>query len=154
MKLGDTLKESTVICSIEGNTKKEIVTHLASQLKTAGLINDIDPVVGIVMERESLGSTGIGDGIAIPHGKFGDSGQVMCVFARSEKGVDFDAVDGEPVHIFFLVLAPEDAASLHLIVLSRISRILRDPSFRKRLLEIPNDAHLLYRGIVEGDEKY
>ena len=154
MRLGEILKQSTVICDIEGSTKKEIVTHLASQLKTAGLIDDSGPVVRVVMERESLGSTGIGDGVAIPHGKIGTSGQVLCVFARSRKGVDFDAADGEPVHIFFLVLAPEDAASVHLMVLSRISRILRDPSFRKRLLELPDNARLLYQSIIEEDEKY
>jgi len=154
LRLGEILKESTVICDIEGSTKQEIVTHLASKLRAAGLINDIDPVVRVVMERESLGSTGIGDGIAIPHGKLGTSGQVVCVFARSRKGVDFDATDAEPVHIFFLVLAPEDAASLHLTALSRISRILRDPSFRKRLLAMPDDACSLYRSIIEEDEKY
>ena len=154
MRLGEILKESTVICDIEGGSKKEIVTSLASQLRTAGLVHDIDPVVKIVMERESLGSTGIGDGVAIPHGKLSGSGQVMCVFARSRKGVDFEAADGEKVHIFFLVLAPEDAASLHLMALSRISRVLRDPSFRKRLLELPDDARSLYRAVVEEDEKY
>ena len=154
MRLGEILKESTVICDIEGGSKKEIVTDLASQLKTAGLISSIDPVVGVVMDRESLGSTGIGDGVAIPHGKISASGQVMCVFARSKKGVDFEAADGEKVHIFFLLLAPEDAASLHLMALSRISRILRDPSFRKRLLDMPDDAHALYQAIVEEDEKY
>ena len=154
MRLGDILKESTVICDLEGSTKKEIVTRLASQLKTAGLITDIEPVVRVVMERESLGSTGIGEGIAIPHGKFGSLSEVMCVFARSKKGVDFEATDGGPVYIFFLVLAPENAASLHLMVLSRISRILRDPSFRRRLLELPDDARLLYQSIAEEDEKY
>jgi PTS system nitrogen regulatory IIA component len=109
-------------------------------------------VVKIIMEREALGSTGIGDGVAIPHGKMAGSGNVLCVFGRSKKGVDFDAVDGQPVHIFFLVLAPEDSASLHLKVLSRISKILRDPSFRKKLLKLP-DAHSLYESIVEEDEK-
>ena len=154
MRLGEILKESTVICDIKGGTKKKVVALLASRLKTAGLINDIDPVVRVVMERESLGSTGIGDGVAIPHGKLGGSGQIMCVFARSRKGVDFDAVDGKPVHIFCLVLAPEDSASLHLMALSRISRILRVPSFRRRLLEMPDDARVLYQSIVEEDEKY
>ena len=154
MRLDEILTESTVICDIKGSTKKEIVTNLALQLKTAGLIHDLDPVVDIVMERESLGSTGIGEGVAIPHGKLGSSGQVLCVFARSRIGVDFDAVDGGRVHLFFLVLAPEDAASLHLMALSRISRILRDPSFRKKLLEMPDDARLLYQSIVEEDEKY
>ncbi len=154
MRLGEILSESTVVCDLEGSTKKEIVTNLASQLKNAGLIKDIDPVVKVVMERESLGSTGIGDGVAIPHGKLGTSGQILCVFARSKKGLDFDAADGERVHLFFLVLAPEDAASLHLMALSRISRILRDPSFRRKLLGLADDARLLYQSIIEEDEKY
>jgi nitrogen PTS system EIIA component len=154
LRLGEILKESTVICDLEDGSKKEIVTKLALQLKTAGLVHDIDPVINVVMERESLGSTGIGDGVAIPHGKFNASGQVLCAFARSRKGTDFEATDNKPVHIFFLVLAPEDAASLHLMALSRISRIVRDPSFRKRLLELPDDARLLYQAIVEEDEKY
>jgi len=135
LRLVDILKESSVISDIKGKTKKEILTELAGQLNASGLIKDIEPVVKIIMEREALGSTGIGDGVAIPHGKMAGSGNVLCVFGRSKKGVDFDAVDGQPVHIFFLVLAPEDSASLHLKVLSRISKILRDPSFRKKLLK-------------------
>jgi len=152
LRLVDILKESSVISDIKGKTKKEILTELAGQLNASGLIKDIEPVVKIIMEREALGSTGIGDGVAIPHGKMAGSGSILCVFARSKKGVDFDAVDGQPVHIFFLVLAPEDSASLHLKVLSRISKILRDPSFRKKLLKLP-DAHSLYESIVEEDEK-
>jgi PTS system nitrogen regulatory IIA component len=152
LRLVDILKESSVISDIKGKTKKEILTELAGQLNASGLIKDIEPVVKIIMEREALGSTGIGDGVAIPHGKMAGSGNVLCVFGRSKKGVDFDAVDGQPVHIFFLVLAPEDSASLHLKVLSRISKILRDPSFRKKLLKLP-DAHSLYESIVEEDEK-
>ncbi|MHB8109082.1 MAG: PTS sugar transporter subunit IIA [Syntrophorhabdaceae bacterium] len=152
MRLGDILKESTVICDIKGTTKKDILTELVTPLKDAGLIHDIEPVVRVVLERESLGSTGIGDGVAIPHGKLNNANEVMCVFARSQRGVDFDAIDGEPVHIFFLVLAPRDAASVHLMVLSRISRILRDPSFRKKLLNL-SDAHSLYESIREEDEK-
>jgi len=152
LRLTDILKESTVICEIKGITKKDIVTELAARLKTAGLIDDIEPAVQVVMERESLGSTAIGDGVAIPHGKLNGAKDVMCVFARSIQGVHFDAVDGEPVHLFFLVLAPQDAASLHLMVLSRISRILRDPSFRKKLLHLP-DAHEIYESIREEDEK-
>ncbi|HNT42913.1 MAG TPA: PTS sugar transporter subunit IIA, partial [Syntrophorhabdaceae bacterium] len=135
-----------------GTTKEEILTELAGQLKAAGLVKDVDSVVRIIMEREALGSTGIGDGVAIPHGKMKGPGGVLVAFGRSRQGVDFDAVDGQPAHIFFLVLAPEDSASLHLKVLSRISKILRDPSFRKKLLKLP-DAHSLYESIVEEDGK-
>lgn len=152
MRLTDILKESSVISELKGVTKQDIVTELVTRLKVAGLIDDVLPVVQVVMERESLGSTAIGDGIAIPHGKLNGAKNVMVVFARSIQGVHLDAVDGEPVHLFFLVLAPQDAASLHLMVLSRISRILRDPSFRKKLLNLP-DAHALYQSIREEDEK-
>ena len=152
MRLADILKESSVISDIKGRTKKDILTELAGQLKAAGLIKDVEPVVKVIMEREALGSTGIGDGVAIPHGKMKGSGSILCVFGRSRDGVDFDAADGEPVHIFFLVLAPEDSASAHLKVLSRISRILRDPSLRKKLLKLP-DVHAIYETIVEEDEK-
>lgn len=152
MRLTDILKESSVISDIRGTTKEEILTELAGQLKAAGLVKDVDSVVRVIMEREALGSTGIGDGVAIPHGKMKGSGGVLVVFGRSRQGVDFDAVDGQPVHIFFLVLAPEDSASLHLQVLSRISKILRDPSFRKKLLKLP-DVHSLYESIVEEDGK-
>jgi PTS system nitrogen regulatory IIA component len=152
VRLTDILKESSVISDIKGTTKEKILTELAGQLKAAGLVKDVDSVVRIIMEREALGSTGIGDGVAIPHGKMKGPGGVLVAFGRSRQGVDFDAVDGQPVHIFFLVLAPEDSASLHLKVLSRISKILRDPSFRKKLLKLP-DAHSLYESIVEEDEK-
>lgn len=152
MRLVDILKESSVISDIKGKTKKEILTELAGRLDASGLITDNESVVKIIMEREALGSTGIGDGVAIPHGKMAGSGNILCVFGRSKKGVDFDAVDGQPVHIFFLVLAPEDSASMHLKALSRISKILRDPSFRKKLLKLP-DAHSLYESIMEEDEK-
>jgi PTS system nitrogen regulatory IIA component len=152
LRLADILKESSVISDIRGKTKKEILNELAQQLKAAGLIGDVESAVRIIMEREALGSTGIGDGVAIPHGKMKGPGGVLVAFGRSREGVDFDAADGAPVYIFFLVLAPEDSASLHLKVLSRISKILRDPSFRKKLLKLP-DAHSLYESIVEEDEK-
>ncbi|OPY01212.1 MAG: PTS system fructose-specific EIIABC component [Syntrophorhabdus sp. PtaB.Bin047] len=152
MRLTDILKETSVISEIKGTTKEEILAELAGQLKVTGLVKDVDSIVKVIMEREALGSTGIGDGVAIPHGKMKGAGGVLVVFGRSRQGVDFDAVDGQPVHMFFLVLAPEDSASLHLKVLSRISKILRDPSFRKKLLKLP-DAHSLYESIVEEDGK-
>lgn len=152
MKLADILNESCVVADIKGNTKKEILFELVEPLKKAGLIDNVDTVVKIIMERESLGSTGIGDGVAIPHGKMKSIGDIICAVGRSKKGVDFDAVDRQPVHIFFLVLAPEDSASLHLKVLSRISKILRDPSFRKTILKLA-DAHEIYVNVIETDDK-
>ena len=152
MKLVDILRESCVIADIKGTTKREILFELVETLKKANLINDIDSVVEIIIEREKLGSTGIGDGVAIPHGKMNKLNTILCVAGRSKEGVDFDAVDRQPVHIIFLVLAPEDSASMHLKVLSRISKVLRDPSFRKKILKLA-DAHDIYTNIIEADDK-
>lgn len=152
MKLADILRESCVIANIKGTNKKEILHELVEPLKKANLINDINSVVEIIMEREKLGSTGIGDGVAIPHGKMHKLNTILCAAGRSEEGVPFDSVDRQPVHIIFLVLAPEDSASMHLKVLSRISKILRDPSFRKKILKL-TDAHDIYVNIIEADDK-
>lgn len=152
MRLHEILTESCVIAHVQGRTKEDVLLELVSSLKKANLIDNADDVIRVIMEREKLGSTGIGDGVAIPHGKMKRLDKILCVAARSSNGVDFDAVDRRPVHIFFLVLAPEDSASMHLKVLSRISKILRDKSFRKRLLKL-GDAHELYTALVEADSK-
>jgi len=152
VKLADILRESSVIADIKGVTKKEILFEMVETLKNAKLIDDVDSVVDIIMEREKLGSTGIGDGVAIPHGKMKKLSTILCVAGRSKEGVNFDAVDRQPVHIFFLVLAPEDSASMHLKVLSRISKVLRDQSFRKKILKLA-DAHEIYTNIIEADDK-
>jgi len=152
VKLSDILRESSVVADIKGVTKREILYEMVETLKNAKLIDNVDSVVDIIMEREKLGSTGIGDGVAIPHGKMKKLNTILCVAGRSKEGVNFDAVDRQPVHIFFLVLAPEDSASMHLKVLSRISKVLRDQSFRKKILKLA-DAHEIYTNIIEADDK-
>ncbi len=152
MRIKDILGESSVIPDIKSRTKKEALVELASILKKANLIEDVEKVVAVILEREKLGSTGIGDGVAIPHGKMKGLDSILCAFGKSKDGVDFDAIDGKPVYIFFLLLAPEDSASLHLTALSRISKLLRDPSFRKRLAEL-TDSHDIYSNIIEEDGK-
>lgn len=152
MKIAEILQEQCVVADIRGKTKKEIITELVEALANARLVKDVEPVVNVVMDREKLGSTGIGNGVAVPHGKLKNINNIMCAFGRSQNGVDFDAVDRAPVHIFFLVLAPEDSASLHLKVLSRITKILRDQSLRKKIIKLSN-VHELYMSILEEDEK-
>jgi nitrogen PTS system EIIA component len=153
MKIKDVLKESCVVADLKEQTKNEVLKELAIALKDSGQINDVGTAVGVMLEREKLGSTGIGDGIAIPHGKLKGLRNILCVFGRSIKGVSFDSVDRKPVHIFFLLLAPEDSAGLHLKMLSRISRILRDQAFRKKLLEQTGQGDL-YADIISEDEKF
>jgi PTS system nitrogen regulatory IIA component len=152
MTIEEVLKEPCVIANIQGITKEDVLVELVSALKKASLIKNEQEVVGVILEREKLGSTGIGDGVAIPHGKLKGLHNIICVFGRSLKGVEFDAVDQKPVHIFFLLLAPENSASLHLKMLSRISKLLRDTSFRNRLMEL-GDSHDIYRSVVEEDRR-
>jgi PTS system nitrogen regulatory IIA component len=152
LKIAEILREQCVIADIKGITKKEIITELVEALGKAHLINDVETVVNTVMEREKLGSTGIGNGVAVPHGKLKNVSNIMCAFGRSQDGVDFDAVDRGFVHIFFLVLAPEDSTSLHLKVLSRITKILRDQSLREKVMKLSN-THDIYTSILEEDEK-
>jgi len=153
MTIEEVLPEQCVLSDLEGTTKKEVVLELVNALKRANLIEDADKAVNVVLEREKLGSTGIGDGVAIPHGKLKGIKSILCAFGRSKEGVDFDAVDHNPVHIFFLLIAPEDSASLHLQMLSRISKILRDPSFRKGLVESGKEGSL-YQKVIEEDRKH
>lgn len=152
MSIEDVLKESCVIADIKGTTKRDVLFELVYVLKKAMLIENVEKAVNVILEREKLGSTGIGDGVAIPHGKTKSIHNILCAFGRSQEGVDFDAVDRKPVHIFFLLLAPEDSASLHLKMLSRISKILRDLSFRKKLMEL-TDTHEIYTSIIEEDKR-
>jgi nitrogen PTS system EIIA component len=153
MRVEEVLKESCVIADIRETTKQGALAELVGALKQAGLIEDAGAVLRVILDREKLGSTGIGDGIAIPHGKLKGLETILCAFGRSERGVDFDSVDGKPVHIFFLLLAPEESASLHLKMLSRISKILRDPLFRKRLVGL-TDTHAIYENILDEDRKF
>jgi PTS system nitrogen regulatory IIA component len=152
LKIAEILQEQCIVADIKGKTKREIITELVEALAKARLIEDVEAVVNVVMDREKLGSTGIGNGVAVPHGKLKNIKNIMCALGRSQNGVDFDAVDRSPVHIFFLVLAPEDSASLHLKVLSRITKILRDQSLRKKVIKLTT-VHDIYTSILEEDEK-
>jgi PTS system nitrogen regulatory IIA component len=105
------------------------------------------------LDREKLGSTGIGDGIAIPHGKIRDLGGVVASFGRSREGVDFESIDQKPTHLFFLLVAPENSAGMHLKALARISRLLKDPNFRKKLMGA-GDKDELFQIISEEDSQY
>ncbi len=153
MNISDALRESCVVADLKGETKEEVLTELVSALRQEGLIPDVGEALKVILEREKLGSTGIGEGVAIPHGKMRGVETILCAFGRSKKGVQFGSVDRRPVHIFFLLLAPEETTGLHLKMLSRISRILRDASFRSKLVE-QADADRLYRDIVEEDRKF
>ena len=113
---------------------------------------DRDEVIRVLQERERLGSTGIGDGVAIPHGKLKNIEHLMISFGRSRAGIDFDSMDGKPAHLFFLLVAPEESVGVHLKMLARISKLLKSPVVRQRLLEASTGEDLC-RIIAEEEEK-
>jgi PTS system nitrogen regulatory IIA component len=136
---------------LKSATKKEVLAEL-SAIFTRGSSNyDQESMVNALMERENLGSTGIGDGVAIPHGKMCGTDELLLSFGRSKKGVDFNATDGKPVHLFFLLMVPEGSRSQHLKLLAKISRMIKDAAFRKRLMEAESQSGL-YSLIAEKDE--
>ncbi len=152
MKITDFLPERLVIPELTAEDKEGLLRELAGHLSTAHPQIDGDRLLQVLWEREKLGSTAIGDGIAIPHGKMPGLAAVLGAFGRHPRGIDFDSLDGAPTKLFFLLVAPEDSAGLHLKALARVSRLLKDADFRRRLVEA-DDGTRLYSLIREEDEK-
>jgi PTS system nitrogen regulatory IIA component len=153
MKIDGLLQPEDIIPSLAAETKDEVLLELAVKVEERHPLLNREKVYQVLQERERLGSTGIGDAIAIPHGKLKQATDLVLVFGRSSKGVDFNALDGRKVHIFFLLLAPEEAFGLHLKMLGRISRILKDPDVRMGLLDA-SDAMAIHGIIQEQDNRY
>ncbi len=152
MKIVDILKPGCVIAELKAVTKEEVLGELSKVLARTVEGVDEEEMTRVLIEREKLGSTGIGDGVAIPHGKMRQVNKVIASFGRSSQGIDFESIDGKPAHIFFLLIAPEDSAGIHLKALARISRLSRDPVFRTSLLNA-KDQDDVYKIIREMDEK-
>jgi len=152
MKIVDILSnESLVVSDLAGQTKEEVVRELAEHLTNYYKEINCKRLIEVLWERERLGSTAIGDGIAIPHGKLPGIRNVVGIFGRHPAGVDFESLDGKPSKIFFLLVAPDDSVGQHLKALARVSRLLKDGSFRDRLLAARDRGELL-RLIGEEDE--
>lgn len=153
MKIVEILSEQVVIPELRGETKEAVLRELAEHLAGAHPEIKADQLVEVLWERERLGSTAIGDGIAIPHGKLPGLRSVIAAFGRHRSGVDFQSLDGNPTKIFFLLVAPEDSVGQHLKALARVSRLLKDGSFRERLISAEGRSEL-YACIRDEDEKY
>lgn len=151
MKITSIFSQEFIIDELEADSKEETLAKLSAVFPLDSVHYGLDDIVNILMEREKLGSTGIGDGIAIPHAKIPGLADVLVSFGRSTKGVAFDALDGKPVHLFFLLVAPEHASGQHLKALAKISRMLKDTEFRTRLMDAPSRQDL-YKAIAEKDE--
>lgn len=132
MEIEDILNQRCVVTSLQASSKKQALQELARKASAAtGLAERA--VLDVLLERERLGTTGIGSGIAIPHGKLPDLEKLYGCFARLETPIDFDSVDNEPVDLIFLLLAPESAGADHLKALARISRVLRNAAHCDKL---------------------
>jgi PTS system nitrogen regulatory IIA component len=153
MTITDILSVERVIPELTGTTKEAVLQELAGLLAAQIPHATTEKLVSVLRERERLNSTAIGDGIAIPHGRLSGTRSVVAGFARSTEGVDFDSVDRQPTHLFFVLIAPDDAAAMHLKALARISRLLKDKAFRQQLLALRTREEL-YDAIVAEDAKF
>jgi PTS system nitrogen regulatory IIA component len=153
MKLSDILEEENIIPDLKARDKKRAIEELTDAIVKNNPSLEKHSLVRVLLERESLGSTAIGDGVAIPHGKYRGISMPIISFGRSRKGLDFEAMDGQPVFIFFLLVAPEDSASIHLKALARIAKLLKDSNFRKLLIEATTRKEL-YKIIIRNDEEF
>lgn len=150
MKIMDILVRESVVVELASKSKDDVLRELTDALANARPGLDRDRLLEVLREREELQSTGIGEGVAIPHGKLPDLDSLVASFGRSSTGVDFDAIDGEPTRLFFLLVVPEHSGGQHLKALARISRFCRDASFREKLMraDVPEDV---FRALEEED---
>ena len=143
MEIRDFLNPKAISVDLEATTKEGVIKELLGMLAKAGAIKNEEKLFKILMDREALGSTGIGQGVGIPHGKTDSLRRLVGALGISKTGVDFDSLDGEPTHIFFLLIAPEDSAGPHLKALAKISRLLKDKFFREKLMKAKTKKEII-----------
>ena len=146
MPLTELVAPNAVIPALKANTKKKVIQELAA--RAAKLSGQAErAILDVLQQREKLGSTGVGNGVAIPHGKLPKLERLFGMFARLEKPVDFESMDGQPVVLIFLLLAPEAAGADHLKALARVARLLRDPDVARKLRD-SRDADAIYNVLM------
>jgi len=152
MKILDVLQKEAIISDLKSRDKKGILEELVAPIAHITGVNHKD-LVRVLMDREQLGSTGIGGGIGIPHGKLKQLESLALGFGLSRKGVDFESMDNQPTHIFFLLVTPENSTGLHLKMLARISKILKHDPFKEKLLNAAN-SDAIFSIIKEEDDEF
>lgn len=150
MRICDVLGKETILADLKARNKKGLLEELVAPVSEIADVNQQD-LVKVLMEREQLGSTGIGGGIGIPHGKMKEIDSLVLGFGLSREGVDFESLDGRPTHIFFLLITPENSTGLHLKLLARISRILKNEPFKDRLLNATSGDEIME--IIKGEDE-
>ena len=152
MKIVEFLNEKAITANLKSTNKEGVLSELVDVLAKAEGFRNKDELVKVLLNRENLGSTGIGQGVGIPHAKTDVVKKLVAAFGLCPQGVNFDALDGDPVYIFFLLVAPEDSAGPHLKALARISRLLKDKYFRESLKSLTDEKAIL-KLIREEDAK-
>lgn len=150
MKILDVLRKESIIVDLKATDKKGVLEELATPVSKIANVNS-EEMVRVLLDRERLGSTGIGDGIGIPHGKLKGLETLVLGFGISRKGVDFESMDNRPTYIFFLLITPENSTGPHLKLLARISKILKSVSFREQLMNT-NNPDEIFDIIKEADD--
>jgi PTS system nitrogen regulatory IIA component len=149
----DLLRDDLILEDLQAKDKTGVIREFCGLMKSRGRINSEDELFRALVDRESLGSTGIGGGVAIPHGKLDGITDMIVAFGRSSNGVDFQALDNKPVHLFFVLVTPQDKPGDHLKALARISRILKNTVLRDNLMQA-REPQVLQRLILDEDLKY
>ncbi len=153
MRIAEFLREDLVFPDLAASDKAGILGELCAGLARAHPSLNASQLTETLLEREKLGSTGIGEGVAIPHGKLSGVPGLLAAFGRKRAGADFSAIDGKPTFLFFVLFAPDNSAGLHLKALARISRLFKQPQFRQAILSAEG-APGIFRLISEEDAKY
>ena len=153
MKIMDILVKDAAILDLASDTKEAVIEEISRAMALAESALNAPRLQEVLMDREALQSTGIGEGVAIPHGKISGLDRIVASFARSVKGVDFESIDGQPTHLFFLLVVPEHSGGQHLKALARISRFFRDAEFRQKLISA-GSLDEVFRSVQEEDEKF
>ena len=153
MKMSEIIEEENIIPDLKAKDKNGVLEELAEVISNREPSVNKRDLVRVLVERERLGSTGIGDGVAIPHGKLNGIKHPLISFGRSNKGLDFDSMDGQTAYLFFLLVAPENSSSVHLQVLAKIAKILKNGTFRKKLMEARTREDI-YQTIIQTDEEF
>ena len=153
MKIAEFLREDLILPELRSTDKASVLREICEAIAQSNPQLSANRLSEVLLDREKLGSTGVGDGIAIPHGKLAGLQGLLAAFGRSRAGIDFQAIDGKPTYLFFVLFAPENSAGIHLKALARISRLFKDPDFRTRIMQA-KDAGEMYRVLADEDAKY
>ena len=152
MKILEVLQKEAILENLVSTDKKGILEELVAPVAKLANVGE-EGLVKVLLDREQLGSTGIGGGVGIPHGKLKNLDNIVLGFGLSKKGVDFESMDGKPTHVFFLLVTPENSTGLHLKMLARISRLLKDEPFKEQLVNASSQEEI-FSIIQEADEEF